>query len=122
MEAGAPGRGHDRLHVSPPSDSAGGRSGVPPPARVGDAAERKKLRDVIRNGRLTVAWQPIVDLASGSVVGHEALCRGPKGTSFEAAEHMFASSHSLRLAHELDEACHVAVLGSDADLGPGGRL
>jgi EAL domain-containing protein (putative c-di-GMP-specific phosphodiesterase class I) len=38
------------------------------------------VRSVVAEGRVKSVYQPIVDLADGSVVGYEALARGPEGT------------------------------------------
>jgi EAL domain-containing protein (putative c-di-GMP-specific phosphodiesterase class I) len=40
-----------------------------------DLASARSLRGAIASGRVTVYYQPIVDLADGSVAGLEALCR-----------------------------------------------
>ena len=86
------------------------------------ARERIELVDLIATRAFTVAYQPIVDLGSGAVLGHEALCRGPAGTAYAAAEHLFATSHALGLAHELDEACRAQVFDRPCRLGAGTKL
>ena len=85
-------------------------------------SERVELLDLIAARSFSVVYQPIVDLRSGSVIGHEALCRGPAGTAYAAAEHLFATSHALGLAHELDEACRAQVFGRACLLGQGTKL
>jgi EAL domain-containing protein (putative c-di-GMP-specific phosphodiesterase class I) len=47
-------------------------------------AVRPVLDDVLRNGTLNCVYQPFVDLDTGSVLAHEALLRGPTGTSWES--------------------------------------
>src|SRR6185369_7948683 len=55
-------------------------------------------------------------------LGHEALCRGPGGTAFEAADYLFGSGHELDLAAELDHACRDTVLRGQLRLEPGTKL
>lgn len=50
------------------------RPAVPLPTR---SAGTREVLEAIRDGRLTVAMQPIVDLRCGAVVGQEALVRWP---------------------------------------------
>jgi EAL domain-containing protein (putative c-di-GMP-specific phosphodiesterase class I) len=104
----------------------GPRNDRPVPAGAAIASPETEparfLREIIDGGTLTVVWQAIVDLGSHEVLGYEALCRGPKGTIFEAAEFMFSSSHELELAHELDAACHGAVFASAVAIRPGTKL
>lgn len=90
---------------------------------------RAELLDIIRHQRFSVVYQAIADVRTGVVLGHEALCRGPGGTAFEAADFLFASGHELDLAHELDKACRDAILrsplglvGADESLGRGSKL
>jgi EAL domain-containing protein (putative c-di-GMP-specific phosphodiesterase class I) len=49
--------------------------------------------------------QPIVDLATGRVVAHEALARGPAGSALERPDRLFAAAHDAGLVAELDTAC-----------------
>ena len=51
----------------------------------GDRARaiRDAVADVLAEGAIEVGFQPVVALASGDVVGYEALARGPRGTPLE---------------------------------------
>lgn len=46
--------------------------------------------------------QPIVDTETGRVIGHEALLRGPRGTSFEDPGTLFAAAARLGLRDLLE--------------------
>lgn len=80
------------------------------------------LADVIEHARLRVSYQPIVDVQKREIFGYEALCRGPAETPFEMADFMFAASHELELAHELDDACRKLILTRPIRLPAGRRL
>ena len=65
---------------------------------------------VIESGGLTPVYQPIVDLASGQVVGYEGLVRVPKDTMFPHAGAMFDAAEVAGRVLELDRAALGTVL------------
>ncbi|NMP23162.1 EAL domain-containing protein [Sulfobacillus harzensis] len=72
--------------------------------------------------QLWSALQPIVDTDTGRVVGHEALLRGPQGSSWESPAALFAAA--ARLGHQVileANARHLAVQRLP-DLPPDQRL
>jgi EAL domain-containing protein (putative c-di-GMP-specific phosphodiesterase class I) len=66
------------------------------------ATARSTLSDLIRRGAFSPVFQPIVDLATGAVVGYEALTRFDDGASPEAH---FRTAHALGLGTELEVGC-----------------
>ncbi len=50
-------------------------------------------------------YQPIVDLASGDVIGVEALARGPAGGPLERPDELFAAARRTGRLAELDSLC-----------------
>jgi EAL domain-containing protein (putative c-di-GMP-specific phosphodiesterase class I) len=60
------------------------------------------------------AFQPIVDLRDGSVIGYEALARPHDGTSPEA---LFAAARKQGRLAEVDRACRAAALSSASEAG-----
>jgi EAL domain-containing protein (putative c-di-GMP-specific phosphodiesterase class I) len=69
------------------------------------AAARVDVRSVVAEGRIKSVYQPIVDLADGSVVGYEALARGPAGTPLERPRTLFQDAADMGLVGELDRLC-----------------
>lgn len=63
-----------------------------------------RLQLALQQQRVRVAYQKLVDLRSGQVVGHEALARllTPQGEVLEAGSFIDAA-HQLRLEHGIDE-------------------
>lgn len=59
------------------------------------------------------AWQPIVDLASRTVYGHEALVRGPAGEGAMSVLSQVTEQNRYRF----DQACRVKAIKSAAQLG-----
>lgn len=72
--------------------------------------------------RLWVAWQPIVDLADGTLVGHEALIRGPSGSALALPADLFAWGERAGRAQELEEACRRHVFAASQQRWPSGKL
>jgi diguanylate cyclase (GGDEF)-like protein/PAS domain S-box-containing protein len=72
--------------------------------------------DVIAAGRVTSAFQPIVDLQSGAIVAYEALARGPEGPLSSPAA-LFAAARAADLLAELDEACRAAAFRGAVEKG-----
>ncbi len=65
---------------------------------------------VIEAGTLTPVYQPIVDLASGRVVGYEGLIRVPRESTFAHAGALFDSAEIAGRVLDLDRAALDVVL------------
>ncbi len=89
------------------------------PATAGGALDR-----VLAEGAITGLYQPIVELATGEVLGYEALARGPKGSPLHRPDRLFAAAAAAGRVVELDWACRlVAVRGAlEAGLGRSASL
>lgn len=61
-------------------------------------------------GGLRSVYQPIVELATGDVVGFEALARGPAGGDLERPDQLFAAARQAGALAELDWACRIGAL------------
>ena len=72
---------------------------------------RERLLDIILRERVVTAFQPIMRLgADRTVLGFEALSRGPKGTGLERADDLFGSATEHQLLVELDRLCRRRAL------------
>jgi EAL domain-containing protein (putative c-di-GMP-specific phosphodiesterase class I) len=79
-------------------------------------APETELAGVLAQGGVRSLYQPIVDLATGSVIGVEALARGPEGP-FHLPGALFAAARVHHLEAALDAACRVAALRGALDVG-----
>ncbi|MEV0900053.1 EAL domain-containing protein [Actinoplanes sp. NPDC049802] len=68
---------------------------------IGELLDRRLVRSV---------FQPIVDLATRTVMGLEALARGPAGTTLEFPDRLFALSREAGRLGELDMLCFERAL------------
>ncbi|WP_174874335.1 GGDEF domain-containing protein [Vogesella oryzae] len=73
-----------------------------------DAAEL--LDAIIRDGLVQVVFQPIVYLATGGLVGYEALVRGPSDSLLYSPVALFGQAELLGVSAQLDRVCIGAVL------------
>ncbi len=72
---------------------------------------RERLLDIILRERVVTAFQPIMRLGPDrTVLGFEALSRGPKGTGLERADDLFGSATEHQLLVELDRLCRRRAL------------
>ena len=82
-------------------------------------ADRTELRWVLQEEAFTPAFQPIVRLSDGEVVGAEALTRFADGSSPETR---FKQAALLGVGHELEVATMTSALRHAAGLPEGGWL
>lgn len=92
-------------------------------AADGVAVAPLTVRRVIDQRLLRSAYQPIVELDSGRVIGHEALARGPQGTALHAPVDLFGAAAREGIVDELEWDCRrAAVVGASSVLPDGGAL
>ncbi len=88
----------------------------------GSAEWTEKLQRVIAGEQIRPVFQPIVSLRDGSLLGYEALSRGPKGTELESPEMLFAIAGQCGSLWELERLCRTKALGAMRECGARVRL
>ena len=81
---------------------------LPPPARRGTTAELR-WDDLLATQAVEAVFQPIVELIGGTVVGFEALARGPAGSPYELPAELFRAAYAAARVPELDWQCRAAA-------------
>ncbi|MEX0878397.1 MAG: EAL domain-containing protein [Thermoanaerobaculia bacterium] len=66
---------------------------------------REAFREILRKGRIRTVYQPIFELSTLDVFGHEALTRGPSDTPFESPELLFQFAGENESIWELERLC-----------------
>lgn len=87
-----------------------------------DLERRHELTRVLRDRTIRVLFQPIVRLPQRTVVGYEALSRGPEGSYVEGAETLFGFAEREGLLGELERLCVEKALGAAHRLPLGSNL
>ena len=77
----------------------------------------RNIHDLIDRRAVTSVFQPLVDLASGQVLGYEALTRGPAGTAWESPVTLFAAARAAGRDSELDWVCRASAYRAALDAG-----
>jgi EAL domain-containing protein (putative c-di-GMP-specific phosphodiesterase class I) len=79
------------------------------------------IHEIIDRRAVTTVFQPLVEIATGRLVGYEALSRGPAGTPHAAPDLMFADARAAGRDGELDWVCRATAYRTalEVGLGPG---
>jgi EAL domain-containing protein (putative c-di-GMP-specific phosphodiesterase class I) len=81
------------------------------------------LDEIIAGGHVQTLYQPILDLRTQRVVGHEIFTRGPAGTPYEEAERLFAMAERTGRLVDLERLSRARALESARrHLAPGTKL
>jgi EAL domain-containing protein (putative c-di-GMP-specific phosphodiesterase class I) len=81
-----------------------------------------ELRLILREGRVTTHFQPIVEMDNRMILGYEALSRGPRDSALAVPKTLFSCSQTARLAPELDALCHRQALLRARNFDPAKKL
>lgn len=79
------------------------------------------LDALIASGEISTFYQPILDLQTLQVLGHEVFSRGPAGGPFEDAESLFALAERTGRLVEFERLCRGRALRSARRHLPDGR-
>jgi len=89
---------------------------------IRERKEHEGLIEIIYNRQLWTAFQPIVELETRRVVGHEGLSRGPRGTELETPYALFGAAGRHGVTEELERACRRQAFVDWGVFGAAGRL
>lgn len=82
----------------------------------------RELQRILFERTLTSVYEPIVRLQDRSVIGYEALSRGPVGSGLETPMALFSVAERHNLDYELDALCRQQALRNSRGLQPGHKL
>ncbi len=81
-----------------------------------------ELRRLLDNRLFATHFQPIWDSSSQSIIGHEALTRGPAGVAWNSPLDLFAQADAENCASELDLLCIELALTRYRESGTPGKI
>ena len=70
----------------------------------------ERLQDILLRERVVTAYQPILRMQENTIMGFEALSRGPRGSGLESAAALFGAAEDHNLQVELDRLCRKRAL------------
>jgi EAL domain-containing protein (putative c-di-GMP-specific phosphodiesterase class I) len=71
---------------------------------------RSELQEILLNDEIRTFFQPIVKMRDRTVLGYEALTRGPEGTRLQSPLQLFRIAAEADLVFELDRLCRRRAL------------
>ncbi|AZN33892.1 bifunctional diguanylate cyclase/phosphodiesterase [Pseudoalteromonas sp. Xi13] len=84
--------------------------------------QRKVLEYILSNGEITTLFQPIFDIANQTIIGYEALSRGPKNSPLEMPNPLFEAASEHALISELELLCRSKAIENFVKLNLNGKL
>ncbi|MFT5758433.1 MAG: EAL domain-containing protein (putative c-di-GMP-specific phosphodiesterase class I) [Alteromonadaceae bacterium] len=81
-----------------------------------------KLRDIIENKNISTVFQPIFNVKDKTVLGYEALTRGPVNSEFHSPDKLFSYATEYGLLSELEILCRDNAIRQFASLKLQGML
>ncbi len=76
-----------------------------------DRGRRAELQRIVSERAITTLFQPIFRMPQRTVVGYEALSRGPAGSYLEAAENLFGFTERAGMMGDVEQLCVERALG-----------
>ena len=86
------------------------------------AKNKGQLQEIILREDVRTVFQPIVNMQDRTILGYEALSRGPSGTEFESPYMLFDVALESDLLFELDQLCRRRSLMAASELGEDHKL
>jgi EAL domain-containing protein (putative c-di-GMP-specific phosphodiesterase class I) len=83
--------------------------------RITARRRRQRLFDLVLEGQVRSVYEPIVEVATHTVYGYEALARGPEGSELYSPAALFASAEEEDLLFQLDCLCRQSGLDGARD-------
>jgi EAL domain-containing protein (putative c-di-GMP-specific phosphodiesterase class I) len=87
-----------------------------------DLDSRCDLQEVLLSDQLSTVFQPVIDLRQRTVLGYEALSRGPAGSVYQMPLRLFEMAEEADLVFELDRKCRRRALLSAHQLPRSAKL
>ena len=82
----------------------------------------ERLQDVLLRDRVVTAYQPILRMKENTILGFEALSRGPRGSGLGSADALFGAAKTHGLEIELDRLCRRRALLSSGRIPSNAKI
>lgn len=81
-----------------------------------------RFNTILTQGWITAHYQPIYDFRTDSILGWEALARGPEGSSFRSPVMLFETAEQLGRLFALEKLCREIAIRNIGELKEGQKL
>jgi len=78
--------------------------------------------EIIKNEMITTVFQPVFDFGNNTILGYEALSRGPENTRLESPDALFKLASAEQKISELELLCRKKAIVNFANLKLEGKL
>lgn len=85
-------------------------------ANVLNYNEVEELEYILNNKNISTVYQPIVSLLDGTIIGYEALSRGPEGSPLQNPDRLFNSAKLYNKTWELEQLCRIKAIERAANI------
>ncbi|WP_206483768.1 EAL domain-containing protein [Thalassotalea sp. G2M2-11] len=82
----------------------------------------KTIENILKNKQVTTVFQPIFDINQQTILGYEALSRGPKDTCYYSPDILFQHATHCGLLSELEILCRDTAVNAFSRLALQGKL
>ena len=90
--------------------------------RAEDLGVLERLQDILLRERVRTDYQAIFRMQEGTIMGFEALSRGPRGSGLEGPDALFKAADDHNLKVELDRLCRKRALMSSSRIPSNARI
>lgn len=95
---------------------------LPLPQKGPVNASAAEVESILSERSVQTVLQPIVRMSDQSVVGYEALSRGPQGSPLERPDALFGAAQAIRRTVEMELLCAELALERTRGLLPAGKF
>jgi EAL domain-containing protein (putative c-di-GMP-specific phosphodiesterase class I) len=90
--------------------------------RADELGVLERLQDILLRERVRTDYQAIFRMQEGTIMGFEALSRGPRGSGLESADDLFDAARANKLVVELDRLCRKRALLSSGRIPSNAKI
>lgn len=86
------------------------------PLNMKNLSVANRFNTILSERLISTVYQPILEFKTGSIIGWEALSRGPEGSSFSSPVVLFETAEQLGRLFALEKVCRESAIGKVGQL------
>ncbi|WP_272699677.1 GGDEF domain-containing protein [Desulfovibrio sp. Fe33] len=92
------------------------------PLNMNELSITSRFNTILVQGWVSAHYQPILDFRTDTILGWEALARGPEGSAFRSPVMLFQTAEELGRLFALEKLCREAAIRNVGELKDGQKL